>query len=499
MANQGTAASAITNSRGPLQLVPKPQQLAPKATRVSAIPNVPLLDWQPRAQGNLTQFTKAFGDYASGACGDVAWFIVDGTDQYPDYSAPTKPDPVETSKSGKPIYDQLESSLWLQRYKAFEERVQDAEQRKLKLFALIMQQLSSSQDAKLRLDRDSAEVLASRDPIKLWKLLRKTHRPGDGADPASQREEIRRRSVTLRQRAGEDLTDYQLRWDDSHARMIEFGMEAEVSNDEDMVLRLIQSLDATRFGQWMDDQLSGRLPRPATVAEAFQAASEAKVITHTARGGIQIVNAVDCVVLKTSTERHPNALSGGSGGGGGGKRKREGKEVPSVSSSGGEKKYGKKQRPQGADSSKQSDSRPKPICPLCKLMEIPKEKKRHFIQECPAAGMVAERLEGKTMHAFAVTTEKVPRHTNAPPTRPNRTTNSTNTARANNTTTAATRATASAARPAVSILKVSSNTQRTRPPRKSCLKPATRPGFTTPTKAKQVHWPRVSTATTTRC
>lgn len=359
---------------------PEPQRKAPEQKKPAfelADPSFEVLKHDGRRSPNFVSFRESAMVSLGRTLGDVVKLLRDGVEFVP----PPVPAPVVNLTNANDANGMLRAALNT-RVAEREKRIARLEEAKPRLFSALWGNMSKDSQAKVKeqrvpvppalneagepievegppvLHNDWDDVASNQDPVRLWQRICLSHRAVDTGLAAVNRADAKERYERLRQRADQPISEYKEIFDEALEVLRE--VEATIEPPADQATRFINSLDPHRYSKFKTERFNaatqGVLEYPATLQDAYDAASTYMVSTSTGR-------MVGASVFHTNADQANGKKHGGKKGGGKDRPPRE-----SESQSGGG----------GKDPQVEPNKRNKKACYFCG--EPPPT---HFASDCP--------------------------------------------------------------------------------------------------------------------
>mmetsp|Transcript_12134 Transcript_12134/g.20093 ORF Transcript_12134/g.20093 Transcript_12134/m.20093 type:complete len:408 (+) Transcript_12134:2071-3294(+) len=208
------------------------------------------LTFQHGVQNNLKEVKDALYSVAAYKLGLVADIFETG--EYPVIAIPPE---IEEVKDLSSLQFKKLSHHTKQRYTSasnrYDEKVAKLAEDKPKLYAMIFSVLSLESKDRAQQDPDWNEATTSRDPLKLWKLIQKTHYGGTGATTMIDRKSLRDSYSNLKQGPSETMAAFKLRFQNAVDTLKSCGIP--VPDLKDQAMDFLYGLDRARFLAFIDE------------------------------------------------------------------------------------------------------------------------------------------------------------------------------------------------------------------------------------------------------
>jgi hypothetical protein len=281
---------------GPKHRQQSPAKVPTTSSKVS-IPELPILQFTGHRNrpNNYSEFKRAVQVYAVREHGDVGRMF-----ETFEHFTPTRPTLTIPTRSSDAQREELnliyteELKLWVRATAALKEKYSY-------LWGLIWAQLSAESEEQIRKEEGWAAADASKDPLELWKLVRKTHQVGASGVAVIDLVEATDNYSRLRQGQSELISSFKRRTDEAIAALVASNA-SEIPNAlqaAQFISRLDDSRYATMKADLQNSVLRGAGEYPNTLTKAYEYACRWVVPVTTKQGGTHA--AAEVTVLHTGT------------------------------------------------------------------------------------------------------------------------------------------------------------------------------------------------------
>ena len=257
-----------------------------------------------------------------------------------------------------------------------------------KLYADIMLQLSREAEDKLRDHGAFNEIDIAMDPVRLWNLIVLILAGGDRLDEIEMRTAPLDRYYAQRKEIKEPLPDFKRRFDDSIAAIISSGQEPPppAHQAQNFLDRLCSAYNS------MNLEYKNKLrPKPNTLAEAYQAAAERRVLSSQ---GLAVPVSEATVFVMTDSKPH---AAHGSDSDASDEKSSDKKTKKKKKKNKGEKEPAMEPaKPVETKPAEPSKHMPTRDCALCTDRKRP-EDRRHWTSDCPRLPQMKDLIKDGTI------------------------------------------------------------------------------------------------------
>lgn len=281
---------------GPKHQQQPPTKVPTTSSKVS-IPELPILQFTGHRNrpNNYSEFKRAVQVFAVREHGDAGRMF-----ETFEHFSPTRPTLTIPTRSTDAQREELnliyteELRLWVRATAALKAKYSH-------LWGLVWGQLSAESEEQIRKEEGWTAADAAKDPLELWKLVRKTHQVGASGVAVIDLVEATNNYSRLRQGQSELISSFKRRTDEAIAALAASNA-AEISlplQAAQFISRLDDSRYATMKADLQNSVLRGAGEYPNTLTKAYEYACRWVVPITTKQGGTQA--AAEVTVLHTGT------------------------------------------------------------------------------------------------------------------------------------------------------------------------------------------------------
>ena len=204
----------------------------------------------------LNDFVTEMEHHASLQVGDIAEFIKTGVYPRP---IPFIVLPAKVDVYGKDADEEKTASLQHEADKQIIRMGAELQQQRRRMMHFILTHISAESKSKLEKDADYDKNYAAADPLAMWNLLLKLHRPGYNiASTEGQKSAANDAYFSLKMKIGQDLVEF--RRDFVMARAVRKDCGNVERSETEAAWDFINRLDSTQYGgfqQFNNNQIAG--------------------------------------------------------------------------------------------------------------------------------------------------------------------------------------------------------------------------------------------------
>jgi hypothetical protein len=217
------------------------------AVEANHIPEIPILTYGGAGRNNTAEFLEAAAVYCQRNFGEIGLVIETG--EYPHIPIPERPNQSQITEGAKEFV-MVEYTESIRQYAT---RTSLLDQQKIRVFAVIMSQLSKESKARLKQVSNWEDIDKTKCPKALIKAIRETHLTTETGFKLKDKYTVRTEYYALRQETGESLARFKHRFDQVLKQFRAVAKPEEVPNDADQAIDFIKWLDKARYGQLQVD------------------------------------------------------------------------------------------------------------------------------------------------------------------------------------------------------------------------------------------------------
>ena len=223
-------------------------KLAEQKHEVSPIPEILFLNYSlSPGRNNTPQWLEAVLNYCLRIYGEVALVIENG--EFPVIEMPRRPAAEE--------YKGDDRDLALLEYreivKQWAIRNADIDAKKIKVYAVLIGQLSKESKARLKQVTTWEQIERSKCPKALIKAIRETHMTTETGFLLKDKYTVRTEYYALKQSPGESTVAFKQQFDHKLKQFKAVANSEEISNDADQTIDFINRFDKSHYGQLQAD------------------------------------------------------------------------------------------------------------------------------------------------------------------------------------------------------------------------------------------------------
>jgi hypothetical protein len=276
------------------------QATASKANvETNHIPEIPILTYGGAGRNNTAEFLEAASVYCQRTFGEIG--LVVETGEFPDIPIPVRPNLTIVPEDAK----ELVLVEYREIVKQYSTRVSDLERQKIRVYAVIVSQLSKESKARLKQVVNWEDIDKTKCPRALIKAIRETHLTTETGFKLKDKYTVRTEYYSLRQETSESLARFKHRFDQVLKQFRAVAKAEEIPDDADQAIDFIKWLDKSRYGQLqvdMDNNAAMKIGEyPQDLQKAYTIVSQYRA-NEVNTGTVPPVNANVFAVTSTSSK-----------------------------------------------------------------------------------------------------------------------------------------------------------------------------------------------------
>ena len=265
-----------------------PESAPKSATKLSEGINEELPILHPGHEGSLSNIhicQEKWQTYVTLHFGDIGIFF--STLEYPVYKEP--------EFDGDSILDDttgILKGIYIDDFKTYQKKLDKLEEKKVSVFAFIFGQMSEeSKQVCARSKKYEKVITRQNHPLKLWKIIRRTHLSAQTGHNRMDRRQARKEYEVLRQHPdGETLLEFKKRY--KHAIETLHAVGETVPSEEDQAIDFLEKLDQNKYAEFAADLHNDAANKqemrvadtfPNTLAAMYACASRYKIVVNKSR------------------------------------------------------------------------------------------------------------------------------------------------------------------------------------------------------------------------
>jgi hypothetical protein len=236
---------------------------------------IPKLQYAEGISNNFADFKRKLALKATYEYGNLARIIESPELGYWDPEASYAGDPLVYDAEADTFVRQMERAKIIKSAEARDKYVEEMKADRPALFALIFAHLSPSSEHKVKEDETWATVFAARDPLLLWRIIKKTHVAPTTGQTEIDKMTIRRIYNGLAQGKGETVYDFRERFNRTLEMRKSLGIDDP--DAETIAQDFLDKLDPSRFESMKTALMNGLREFPKSIQAVYTMASNWRV------------------------------------------------------------------------------------------------------------------------------------------------------------------------------------------------------------------------------